>query len=57
MIAPRGDTIVEPNDRVILFAVRHAIGEVEKFYLYALISSNIPVVSAFRKESCPVLPM
>lgn len=30
LIAPRGDTIVEPNDRVILFAVRHAIGEVEK---------------------------
>lgn len=30
VIAPRGDTIVEPNDRVILFAERHAIGEVEK---------------------------
>ena len=30
VIAPRGDTIVEPNYRVILFAVRHAICEVEK---------------------------
>ena len=30
VIAPRGDTIVEPNDRVILFALRNAIGDVEK---------------------------
>lgn len=30
VIAPRGDTIVEPNDRVILFAERHAISDVEK---------------------------
>jgi trk system potassium uptake protein TrkA len=30
VVAPRGDTIVEPQDRVILFAERHVIGEVEK---------------------------
>ncbi|MEG9862474.1 MAG: Trk system potassium transporter TrkA [Parvularculales bacterium] len=30
VIAPRGNTIVESNDRVILFAERGAIGEVEK---------------------------
>ena len=29
-IAPRGSTIIEPGDMVILFASREAIGEVEK---------------------------
>ncbi|MCE2517544.1 MAG: Trk system potassium transporter TrkA [Alphaproteobacteria bacterium] len=30
VIAPRGDTVIEPNDHVILFAARSAISEVEK---------------------------
>jgi len=30
VIAPRGDTVIEPNDRVILFAAKQAIHDVEK---------------------------
>ena len=30
VIAPRGETIIEPNDKVILFAARDSIAEVEK---------------------------
>ena len=30
VIAPRGDTIIEPQDRVILFAARQAIADVER---------------------------
>ena len=40
VIAPRGDTIVEPNDRVILFAERHAISDVEKILSVRPISSD-----------------
>ena len=29
VIAPRGETIIEPNDKVILFAARDSIAEVE----------------------------
>ena len=30
VIAPRGDTVIEPQDRVIIFAARQAINDVEK---------------------------
>jgi len=30
MIPARGDTMIEPNDKVILFSARHAVPEVEK---------------------------
>jgi trk system potassium uptake protein TrkA len=33
VIAPRGNTVIEPNDHVILFAARSAISKVEKMLL------------------------
>ena len=30
VVAPRGDTVIEPGDRVVLFAAREAVAEVQK---------------------------
>ena len=30
VIAPRGETVIKPNDKVILFAARDSIADVEK---------------------------
>ena len=32
VISPRGDTIIEPNDRVVLFAASEVVRKVEKMF-------------------------
>ena len=39
-IAPKGDTVIEKNDTIVLFATYDAVKEVEKLLQYELIFSD-----------------